>query len=98
VKKDEEVAIKHWSNLLYIFSCSVEDAARRNQQIAYQARFRMQLHLDLPIDGPKTLNGLLLEILQDIPEASVSLKITGIVIEIVQVQEHTIRMVKLYRP
>ena len=57
-----------------------------------------RLHLDLPIDGPKTLNGLLLEILQDIPEASVSLKITGIVIEIVQVQEHTIRMVKLYRP
>ena len=57
-----------------------------------------RLNLDLPIDGPKTLNGLLLEILQDIPEASVSLKITGIVIEIVQVQEHTIRMVKLYRP
>jgi hypothetical protein len=56
---------------------------------------RLQLHL--PIDGPKTLNGLLLEILQDIPEASVSLKINDCVIEIVQVQNQAIKMVKLYR-
>jgi Mg2+/Co2+ transporter CorB len=41
---------------------------------------------------------LLLETLQDIPEASVSLKIANVVIEIVQVQEQAIRMVKLYRP
>jgi Mg2+/Co2+ transporter CorB len=56
-----------------------------------------RLHLHLPIDGPKTLNGLLLEILQDIPEASVSLKINDCVIEIVQVQNQAIKMVKLYR-
>jgi Mg2+/Co2+ transporter CorB len=57
-----------------------------------------RLGLDLPLDGPKTINGLLLETLQDIPEASVSLKIANVVIEIVQVQEQAIRMVKLYRP
>ena len=57
-----------------------------------------RLGLDLPLEGPKTLNGLLLEILQDIPEASVSLKIANVVIEIVQTQEQAIRMVKLYRP
>lgn len=57
-----------------------------------------RLGLELPLTGPKTLNGLLLEMLQDIPEASVSLKIAGVVIEIVQVQEQAIRMVKLYRP
>jgi len=56
-----------------------------------------RLHLNLPLDGPKTLNGLLLEELQDIPEASVSLKIADCVIEIVQVQEQAIKMVKLYR-
>ena len=56
-----------------------------------------RLNLNLPIDGPKTLNGLLLEELQDIPEASVSLKIADCVIEIVQVQEQSIKMVKLYR-
>jgi Mg2+/Co2+ transporter CorB len=56
-----------------------------------------RLNLNLPLDGPKTLNGLLLEDLQDIPEASVSLKMADCVIEIVQVQEQAIKMVKLYR-
>ena len=51
----------------------------------------------MPLDGPKTLNGLLLEVLQEIPETSVSLKIGGCVIEIVQVQEQVIKMVKLYK-
>jgi Mg2+/Co2+ transporter CorB len=56
-----------------------------------------RLDLSLPLDGPKTLNGLLLETLQDIPEASVSLKIGNCVIEIVQVQNQAIKMVKLRR-
>lgn len=56
-----------------------------------------RLDLSLPLDGPKTLNGLLLETLQDIPEASVSLKIANCVIEIVQVQNQAIKMVKLRR-
>lgn len=57
-----------------------------------------RLGLHLPTDGPKTLNGLLLETLQEIPEAPVGLKIAGCVIEIVQVQEQVIKMIKLYRP
>ncbi len=57
-----------------------------------------RLNLSLPLDGPKTLNGLLLEVLEEIPEASVSVKVAGCVIEIVQVQEQVIKMVKLYRP
>jgi Mg2+/Co2+ transporter CorB len=56
-----------------------------------------RLSLDFPLDGPKTLNGLLLEILQDIPEASVSVKIGDCVIEIVQVQNQSIKTVKLFR-
>jgi Mg2+/Co2+ transporter CorB len=57
-----------------------------------------RLNLDLPTDGPKTLNGLLLETLQEIPEAPVSAKIAGCVIEIVQVQEQVIKMVRLINP
>ncbi len=57
-----------------------------------------RLGLNLPLDGPKTLNGLLLEVLEEIPEASVSVKLAGCVIEIVQVQEQVIKMVKLFRP
>jgi len=56
-----------------------------------------RLNLHLPVDGPKTLNGLLLELLQDIPEANVSLKLGQCVIEIVQVQNQAIKMVKLIR-
>ena len=56
-----------------------------------------RLNLSLPLDGPKTLNGLLLETLQDIPEASVSLKIANCVIEIIQVQNQAIKVVKLRR-
>ncbi|MBP0598493.1 HlyC/CorC family transporter [Herbaspirillum sp. LeCh32-8] len=57
-----------------------------------------RLGLQLPLDGPKTINGLLLEYLQDIPEANVAMKIAGCVIEIVQVQNQAIRMVKLIAP
>jgi Mg2+/Co2+ transporter CorB len=57
-----------------------------------------KLSLDLPLDGPKTLNGLLLEQLQDIPEFPIALKLGGIVIEVVQVQNQSIKSVKLLRP
>ena len=57
-----------------------------------------KLGLDLPLDGPKTVNGLLLELLQDIPEAPISLKIGQCVIEVVQVQNQAIKVVKLLRP
>lgn len=55
------------------------------------------LGLELPLDGPKTLNGLLLEVLRDIPEASVSVKISNCIVEIVQVQHQAIKVVKLIR-
>ncbi|MET0964486.1 MAG: HlyC/CorC family transporter [Noviherbaspirillum sp.] len=57
-----------------------------------------RLGLNFPLDGPKTINGLLLEWLQDIPEAHVSLKLAGCVIEIVQVQNQAIKTVKLMIP
>ena len=57
-----------------------------------------RLGLHFPVDGPKTINGLLLEWLQDIPEAHVALKLSGCVIEIVQVQNQAIKTVKLVNP
>jgi Mg2+/Co2+ transporter CorB len=56
------------------------------------------LSLDLPTDGPKTLNGLILEHLQDIPEANVSLKIAGVPFEIVSAQGRAVKTVRLFRP
>ena len=57
-----------------------------------------KLDLDLPLDGPKTVNGLLLERLQEIPEFPIALKIGQCVIEVVQVQNQAIKVVKLLRP
>ena len=57
-----------------------------------------KLGLALPLDGPKTLNGLILEHLQDIPEAGVSLKIAGVPIEIVQTQDRVIKTIRLFKP
>jgi Mg2+/Co2+ transporter CorB len=56
------------------------------------------LGLELPTDGPKTLNGLILEHLQDIPEANVSLKIAGVPVEIVSAQGRAVKSVRLFRP
>ena len=56
------------------------------------------LGLSLPTDGPKTLNGLILEYLQDIPEADVSIKIGSVPMEIVHAQGRTIKTVRLFRP
>lgn len=57
-----------------------------------------RLGLHLPLDGPKTLNGLILETLREIPEASISLAIDGCRMEIVQIDNQAIRTVKLFRP
>ncbi len=56
------------------------------------------LGLELPTDGPKTLNGLILEQLQDIPEANVSLKIAGVPVEIVSTQGRAVKTVRLFKP
>ncbi|MEO0047139.1 MAG: hypothetical protein RLZZ410_98 [Pseudomonadota bacterium] len=56
------------------------------------------LGLSLPTDGPKTLNGLLIETLEDIPDNNVSVKLGGIVMEIIQVDEQIIKTIRIYKP
>ncbi|MDO8959724.1 MAG: CNNM domain-containing protein [Rhodocyclaceae bacterium] len=56
------------------------------------------LGLALPLDGPKTLNGLILEHLRDIPEIGVGLRIGGVAMEIVQTEDRRVKIVKIYRP
>jgi Mg2+/Co2+ transporter CorB len=54
-----------------------------------------RLHLNFPLDGPKTLNGFILEYLQEIPDAHLCMKFEGCVIEVIQVQNQSIKVVKL---
>jgi Mg2+/Co2+ transporter CorB len=56
------------------------------------------LGLALPTDGPKTLNGLIVEHLQDIPAADVSIKIGNVPMEIVHAQGRTVKTVRIFRP
>lgn len=56
------------------------------------------LGLEFPLDGPKTLNGLILEHFQDIPESGISIKLAGIAVEILQTQDRSVVTVRIFRP
>ncbi len=51
---------------------------------------------ELPTDGPKTLNGLILEHLERIPEPGTSLRIAGYPMEIVQTKGHAVKTVRIH--
>lgn len=55
-----------------------------------------KLNLTLPLDGPRTLNGLILEHFEDIPEPSTSFKIGTHTLEIVQTQDRIVKSVKIF--
>ncbi|MBN3724492.1 CNNM domain-containing protein [Burkholderia sp. Ac-20379] len=56
------------------------------------------LHLSLPTRGPKTLNGLILEILEEIPEGDVCMKIGDVMLEVMRSDDQAVRTVKLFKP
>jgi Mg2+/Co2+ transporter CorB len=56
-----------------------------------------RLLLDFPTDGPRTLNGLLLELLQEIPDAACCLRLPGCIVEVIQTDQHTVRSARLIR-
>jgi Mg2+/Co2+ transporter CorB len=57
-----------------------------------------KLGLNLPLEGPKTLNGLIIDHLQGIPEAGVSVKIGDVPMEILQTQDRVVKTVRLFKP
>lgn len=50
----------------------------------------------LPTEGPKTLNGLIIEYMETIPEPGTSIKLHGYHIEIIKCDENTIKEVMFY--
>ncbi len=50
---------------------------------------------ELPTDGPKTLNGVITEYLETIPESNVCLKLAGYHIEIIQIKDNMVATAKL---
>jgi Mg2+/Co2+ transporter CorB len=56
------------------------------------------LDIDLPTNGPRTLNGLILEHMEFIPEAGTSLKLAGNPIEIMQVKNNMVKTARITVP
>ena len=68
----------------YLIDCSV-----------HLREINRQLKWSLPTDGPKTLNGLLLEHLEFIPESGTTLKIDNYLVEVTQVSENSVKMARI---
>lgn len=51
---------------------------------------------ELPTDGPKTLNGIIIEHLESIPEPGTSLLIAGYPVEIIQISANSVKTAKIY--
>jgi len=60
-----------------------------------------EMNWDFPIDGPKTLSGLIIEQFGDIPDARLSLRLGGYPVELIEIGDTMIKQVrvlpKLYR-
>ena len=50
---------------------------------------------ELPVDGPKTINGLILEHLEAMPIQGVSLRVAGYPIEIVQTRDNAVKTARI---
>jgi Mg2+/Co2+ transporter CorB len=53
------------------------------------------MHWDFPTDGPKTLNGLVVEQLESMPETGISLLINGYPVEILQTQANAVKTARI---
>jgi Mg2+/Co2+ transporter CorB len=53
------------------------------------------MHWELETAGPKTLNGLIVEHLESLPEPGTSLLISGYPIEVVQTQDNAVKTARI---
>jgi len=53
------------------------------------------MHWELPTDGPKTLNGLIVEYLESLPDTGTSLMVAGYPIEVVQIQDNAVKTARI---
>jgi Mg2+/Co2+ transporter CorB len=53
------------------------------------------MHWDLPTGGPRTLNGLILEYFEDIPETGTTILVSGYPVEIVQTSGNAVKTVRV---
>jgi len=54
------------------------------------------LHWELPTDGPKTLNGLIIEYIEAIPQAGTGMRLSGYPMEILHTKSNRVKSVKIW--
>jgi Mg2+/Co2+ transporter CorB len=54
-----------------------------------------ELGWNLPTDGPRSLNGLILEYLEEIPQANIGLRLSGYPIEILEVENNMVKLARV---
>jgi len=83
IDEDKDIHPQEDGSYLINGSATIREINRHNQW-------------SLPTDGPKTINGLILELLESIPEQGVSLRIENYIIEVIQTADNTIRTVRIW--
>jgi Mg2+/Co2+ transporter CorB len=74
-----------------------EDGTQVIDGAAYVREVNKTLGWHLPCDGPKTLNGLITEALESIPDSAVCLKIGPYRLEILQSSENRVKSVRVWK-
>ncbi|MFP6848106.1 MAG: HlyC/CorC family transporter [Pseudomonas sp.] len=74
-----------------------EDGTQVIDGAAYIREINKALDWHLPSDGPKTLNGLITEALESIPDSAVCLKIGPYRLEILQSSENRVKSVRIWQ-
>lgn len=54
-----------------------------------------EMEWNLPTDGPRTLNGLILEYLEEMPEPNIGLRLAGYPMEIVEVEQNMVKLARV---
>ncbi|MFM4648912.1 HlyC/CorC family transporter [Aeromonas bivalvium] len=54
-----------------------------------------EMNWHLPTDGPRTLNGVILEYLEEIPQPNISIRLAGYPIEILEVEQNMVTMARI---
>ena len=54
------------------------------------------LSIELPTDGPKTLNGLVVEYMEDIPQPGTTVLLAGYPVEIVQTKDNLVKTLRIH--
>lgn len=84
--EEERIEIKEQKDGGYLIDASVS-----------VREINRKLDWNLPLSGPKTLNGLILENTETIPEANISIEIEGYLIETVLIKDNMIKFAKVLK-